>query len=128
MRTVSRLALALCFIAAGTTHFIAPAIYLAIVPSYLPWPAAMVAISGVAAILGGIGICFRRTRFIAGWGLIAFLIAVLPANIHAISTGMVIGGHPVAAWMLWARLPFQLLLVGWVYNVCLRKTAEGRRA
>lgn len=86
----------------------------------------MVAISGVAAILGGICICFRATRFTAGWGMIGFLLAVLPANIHAISTGMVIGGHPLPAWMLWARLPFQLLLVGWVFAVCLSKTPDGR--
>ena len=128
MRIVSRLALALCFVLAGITHFIAPATYLAIVPPYVPWPATIVAISGVAAILGGIGICFRPTRFAAGWGLIAFLIAVLPANIFSISTGMVIGGQTLPAWMLWARLPFQLLLVGWVYNVCLSKISDDRRA
>lgn len=41
---------------------------LAIVPSYVPWPATMVALSGGAEILGGIGIGFRRTRIAAGWG------------------------------------------------------------
>jgi uncharacterized membrane protein len=121
VRTFSRFALALCFIIAGTAHLIAPAPYLAIVPSYIPRAAAMVAISGIAEILGAIGICFRPTRVAAGWGLIALLVAVFPANIQAISSGMVIGGHSLPAWMLWARLPFQLILIAWVYHVCLRR-------
>lgn len=89
-------------------------------PPYVPWPEAMVAIIGVAEILGGLGVCFRATRVAAGWSLIALLLAVFPANLHAISTGMLIGGYALPAWMLWARLPFQLLFVAWVYRVCLR--------
>ena len=118
--TTSRVTLALFFIVAGTGHFITPAPYLAIVPTYLPWPAAMVAFSGVAEILGGLGICFRPTRVVAGWGLIALLVAVFPANIQALSTGMVFAGHDLPTWMLWARLPFQPLFIAWVYLVCLR--------
>ena len=88
-------------------------------PPYIPWPEAMVAISGVAEILGGLGVCFRATRVTAGWCLIALLVAVFPANLYAISTGMVIGGYSLPAWMLWTRLPFQLLFGVWVYHVCL---------
>lgn len=125
MRTLSRFALALFFIVAGTAHFIMPATYLAIMPTYVPWPAAMVALSGVAEVLGGVGICFRATRAASGWALIALLIAVFPANIHAISTGMVIGEHSIPAWMLWARLPFQLLFIAWIYSTCLSFRSSG---
>jgi uncharacterized membrane protein len=120
MSVASRGALALFFIVAGTAHFISPKPYLAIVPSYIPWAAAMVALSGVAEILGGLGVFFPSTRYAAGWWLIALLIAVFPANVYATSTGMVIGGHAVPAWMLWARLPLQLLLIAWVWRACLR--------
>jgi len=122
MSAVSRVALALFFIVAGAAHFITPAPYLVIVPSYFPWPAAMVTLSGVAEIMGGVGVCFLSTRRAAGWWLIALLIAVFPANIHAISTGMIIGGHALPAWILWARLPFQLLFIVWVYRACLRRS------
>jgi uncharacterized membrane protein len=124
MSSLSRLALALFFIVAGIAHFIAPAPYLAIMPPYIPWPAEIVALSGIAEILGGLGILFRSTRRAAGWWLIALLVAVFPANIYAISTGMVIGGHDLPGWMLWARLPLQLLLLIWVWRVCLGRTAH----
>jgi uncharacterized membrane protein len=96
-----------------------PASSLAVMPTYVPWPAAMVALSGVAEITGGLGVCFRATRPAAGWCLIALLVAVFPANIHAISAGMFVGGNSVPPWMLWTRRPFQLLFVAWVYSVCL---------
>lgn len=115
----SCLLLAIFFVSAGFGHFVAPAAFTAIMPTYIPWPTAMVALSGAVEILGGIGVCFRSTRVAAGWGLIALLVAVFPANIQAISTGMVIGGHVIPAWLLWARLPFQPLFIVWVYRVCL---------
>lgn len=122
MRDASRFALALFFIISGAAHFVAPAAYLGFMPSYVPWPAAMVALSGGAEILGGLGVCLRRTRSVAGWSLIALLVAVFPANIHAITTGMTFGGHNVPTWMLWARLPFQLFLIAWVHHACLRSS------
>ena len=124
MRTLSRGGLALFFIAAGSFHFVAPASYRAIMPRWIPWPATMVALSGATEILGGLGVCFRRTRVAAGCGLVALLVAVFPANIHALATGIVIDGHALPAWMLWARLPFQLLFIAWVYQVCLRRRAD----
>jgi uncharacterized membrane protein len=124
MSAVSRIALALFFIIAGGTHFFSPAPYLAIMPSYLPSPALLVGLSGIAEILGGVGIFCRSTSCAAGWWLIALLITVFPANIHAISTGMIIGGHSLPVWMLWARLPLQSLFIVWVYHVCLRQTAR----
>jgi uncharacterized membrane protein len=122
MSALSRLALALFFVLAGIAHFITPTPYLAIMPPYVPWPAALVALTGVAEILGGLGICFRSIRRAAGWWLIALLIAIFPANLQAISTGMVVGGHVVPEWMLWARLPLQLLLIIWVWRVSLGRT------
>lgn len=120
--TFSRSVLAILFVIAGVTHFTAPASHLAIMPPYLPWPSQLVAISGVAEILGGLGILWAPTHRLAGWGLIVLLIAVFPANVQALSTGMIMLGHQVPIWMLWLRLPLQLVLLGWVYRACLRRT------
>lgn len=117
----SRLLLAAFFILAGLNHFITPSIYLSIVPSYLQWPKTLVVISGVAEIIGGIGVWPARTRVWAGWGLIVLLLVLFPANIQATSTGMIVAGRDVPTWLLWARLPFQLLLIAWVHRVCVRR-------
>lgn len=113
----SRLFLALFFIAAGVNHFISPAIYAQIVPPMLPWPEALAAISGAAEIAGGAGILWQRTRWVAALGLILLLIAVFPANIYAALNGVQIAGREIPDWILWARLPFQPLLIAWVYLV-----------
>jgi uncharacterized membrane protein len=119
MSSFSRLALAVFFVVAGITHFLAPTPYLAMMPPSIPWPAAMVALTGIAEILGGLGVLFGSTRRAAGVWLIALLIALFPANVYAISIGMEISGYAVPVWMLWARLPLQLLLIAWVWRACL---------
>jgi len=92
--------------------------YKAIVPPGLPSPRALVAISGVCEILGGVGVLLPATRAAAGWGLIALLLAIFPANIYMASDAARF--HRVApAWALWARLPLQFILVWWVYHATI---------
>jgi len=119
--TFSRGILAVFFVVAGAGHFLAPAAYLAIMPPSLPWPSQLVAMSGVAEILGGLGVLWTPTRARAGWGLIALLLAVFPANLQALRTGMMIAGHVVPTWLLWLRLPLQVVLLGWVYRACVKR-------
>lgn len=127
MRRLSRFALAAFFVVAGTFHFIRPTLYLAIMPPFLPGPSALVAISGAAEIMGGLGVIFTFSRKAAGWGLIALLIAVFPANLQAVANGMVINSWSVPPWILWARLPFQLLFIFWVYRTCLTQSGGASR-
>lgn len=82
MHKPSMILLSLLFIAAGVNHFVSPGIYLKIMPPYLPWPLALVYVPGVFKVVGGIGMAVPRLRRAAGWGLIALLIAVFPANVH----------------------------------------------
>lgn len=114
----SRYFLAFFFVVAGGAHFVSPGTYLAIMPAVVPWPAAMVALSGAAEIAGGLGLLGRPTRRFAALGLIALLVAVFPANIHAALYGMNLFGWPAPGWLLWVRLAFQPLLVWWVYRAC----------
>ena len=123
---ILRVGLALLFIAAGANHFISPAPYLAIMPPWLPWPEALVSISGIAEILGGLGLLFARTRKLAALGLIALLIAVFPANVYAALNGMNVGDSQIPAWLLWLRLPLQAALIAWVYFVGWKERASPR--
>jgi uncharacterized membrane protein len=104
----------LFFIVAGANHFVNPKPYLSIMPSYLPAHAALVQISGVAEILGGIGVFPARTRRFAAWGLILLLVSVFPANLNSALHGIP-GSLP--GWVLWCRLPLQPVLIWWVYRL-----------
>jgi uncharacterized membrane protein len=115
MRTMLRWLLSMFMVVAGANHFVAPATYVGMMPSALPAPAALVYISGVAEILGGIGLVLPATRRLAGWGLIALFVAIFPANINMAVHHLRLGGREVSTWMLWARLPLQAVLVVWAY-------------
>ena len=106
------------YIVAGANHFLSPAWYEGIMPPALPAPLALIYISGVAEILGGIGVLIPRFRRAAGWGLIALLVAVFPANIYAATHGIV--GSSLGQGVLIARLPFQGVLIIWAYQTCIK--------
>jgi uncharacterized membrane protein len=80
----------------------------------------LVAVSGVAEIAGGIGLLIPRLRRWAGWGLIALLIAVFPANVYMAVSPQRIPDLHFARWMLWLRLPLQGVFVVWVWYASLR--------
>ena len=92
------------FIVAGALHFIRPAMYEQIVPPQFGHAGLLVAISGIAEIAGGLGLMIPRMRRAAGFGLVALLLAVWPANIFmAIEAGRFAAVAP--AWLLWAPRP-----------------------
>lgn len=112
--------LGIVFVLAGYNHFRDPGFYLKIMPPFIPWHKAMVAISGVAEILGGLGILLPQTRYWAGWGLMALLVAVFPANIYSALEGINPVNSKAPGWILWVRLPFQAVFMLWVWWVALR--------
>jgi len=113
-RTISRWLLAFFFVAAGANHFRMPEVYLGMMPPWLPGPSLLVQVSGVGEILGGIGVLVPATRRFAGWGLLILLVAVFPANWHVALQGRM-PGYGFSPLTLWLRLPFQLVLVAWVW-------------
>jgi uncharacterized membrane protein len=111
--------MAIFYILAGINHFVHPAMYIAIVPPYLPSPSGLVLISGVAEILGGIGVLipdglvFKRTRAFSAWGIVLMLIAFLLVHINMCL-------HPnqfpaVPLLVIWLRLPLQIPLIAWAW-------------
>ncbi len=120
LRSFSRVMLAIVFIGAGVLHFVKTPLYLSIMPPYLPQPKLLVWISGIFEILGGIGVLPRQTRRFSGYGLIALLIAVLPANLYMASHAEKF--HIAPIW-LWLRLPLQGVLIAWVWWSALSSKA-----
>lgn len=102
------------FVLAGALHFVMPDVYTRMVPSYLPARAALVYASGVAEITGGVGLMGSTSRRLAGWWLIATLIAIFPANVHMATHPDEYPTFPGGATALRARLPFQAVFIAWV--------------
>jgi uncharacterized membrane protein len=113
--------LAAFFVVGGVMHFVLPATYATVMPPWLPWHAALVAISGVCEIAGGIGVLLSRWRRAAGWGLIALSIAVFPANVHMLHDGLATGRPGWQIALLVLRLPLQAALIWWIWRVAARR-------
>ncbi len=107
------------FVFAGAMHFVIPGTYKKIVPPYLPAPEAMVYASGVAEMAGGAGLMTRHRR-LAGWWLIATLVAIFPANLHMALSPERYSEVPGGAISLWGRLPFQAVFAAWVAGAMRR--------
>ena len=115
------------YVIAGIPHFVSPDFYLPMMPDYLPWHLELIYLSGFFEILGGIGMMIPKTRRIAGWGIIALLIAVFPANIHIVANDVQLTDAPINPLVMWLRLPFQLVFLGsvwWAAGLSLTSPAD----
>ena len=113
IKYLSLMVMGIFYISIGISHFTSPIWYVQIVPPYLPYKLELVYISGLFEILFGGMLLFKKTRFLASWGLILLLIAVYPANIYLAQTnGAAMGTTPLIAW---GRLPVQFIFVGLAY-------------
>jgi len=119
VRTIAKLA-GPFFVGAGVMHFVIPKAYRRIVPPYVPAPAAAVYVSGVAEIAGGAALMHPRYRRLAGYWLVATLLAVFPANIHMALHPEDYPTVPGGATALYVRLPFQAVFIAWVLSAIRR--------
>lgn len=112
------LLMGLLFVAAGVNHFVNPSFYLKITPSFIPWPLGLIYMSGVFEVLGGIGVLIPHLRRMAGWGLIALLLAVSPVHVDMLLHA---DNFPeVSMEALTARLLLQPFLIAWVWWTALK--------
>lgn len=125
----STLAASAFFTGAGTMHFARPDFFEAIVPDWFPDKKLANLGSGAAEIVLGLGLLSGRTRKFSALGLIALLLAVLPANVDmavndvevkpgdngkmARSAGTAVGAGRIVNWV---RLPIQLPAIWWMWK------------
>ncbi len=90
------------------------------IPLWIPDHPVIVELSGIAEILGGVGLLFPLTRTVAAWCLIVLLVAVFPANIEMLRQAQSVRASETWQLALWLRLPLQGALIWWVYHAGTR--------
>ncbi len=102
------------YIIAGLNHFRNPKMYLRIIPPFFSNPKLINTFSGIAEVILGTLLCIPFTSSAAAWGIIALLVAVLPANIYMFTNEK--AGFGLPKWLLLLRLPLQILLMFWAFT------------
>ena len=89
LHILARLALGVVLVGAGISHFTNAESFLAQVPSWLPAPDAVVAISGVIEVILGVALLATPRRFqpLLGWVVAAFFVVIFPGNISQFVSG-----------------------------------------
>ena len=110
-QAATRAGLAVMFIFTATAHFnrMRPDL-IRMVPPRLPNPALLVTLTGIAELVGAVGLLVPLLSRWAALGLALLLIALFPANIHAARAGATLGGRPATPLVL--RLPLQAIWIG----------------
>ena len=110
-RTGLRWVLAAFYFLAGVAHLRSPAGFLAITPDWVPYPAQIVAFTGIAEIAGAIGLLIPQIRKAAGIGLALYAVCVFPANINHALNNIAVGGTEMSWAYHGPRLLFQPIFV-----------------
>ncbi|MDF2706481.1 MAG: hypothetical protein K0R62_2133 [Nonomuraea muscovyensis] len=122
-------ALAVMLLMTASAHFVPESVtvmpnhadLVRMVPPFVPFPAAMVYLTGVLELLGAAGLVMAGTRRLAGLGLAVMFVLLLPANVHAALAGTPFNGGE--ATPLWLRVPEQVLYIA----VALWSATRGAR-
>ena len=109
--------MAVLYILAGLNHFRKPGMYIKIIPPYFKNPKLLNILSGAAEVLFGILLTISATSHFAAWGIIILLIAIFPANLHMFLNKK--ASFSLPKWILFVRLPLQLVLIFWAYQYTL---------
>lgn len=114
------LAVMFCFTAAAHFNSMRPDM-VRMVPPSVPNPELMVTFTGIAEILGGIGLLIPATRVAAAIGLMLLLVSVLPANVHAALADVPLRGQPPMALVPRVLLQVVFLALVWWSGISRRR-------
>ncbi len=115
MKAIARWVLAALMVVAGVAHFVALDSFLLLVPSWFPWPTAIVWVTGVMEVALGVALVLApegEPRRMVGWLLAVFLLIVYVGNISQAVSGVDAFGLDTDA-QRWGRLVFQPVLIAW---------------
>jgi uncharacterized membrane protein len=117
---ISLIAQSLFYIGGGVNHFVHEDFYTRLMPDRYAHPEGLVRFTGVAEILGGLGLLMPATRRPAAIGIAVMLVGFLDAHQFTLR-------HPerypeIPEWALWARIPLQFVLIAWALQFARRNS------
>ena len=110
-RGVLAVLLAAFYATAGVLHLWSPEPFLLITPSWVPFPRAVILVTGLCEIAGAAGLLVPRLRASAGLMLGLYALCVLPANFKHALYQIDVPGLPSSWWYHLPRLMFQPVLI-----------------
>jgi uncharacterized membrane protein len=116
------IAQSLFYVASGINHFWHQNFYLHIMPDHYSHPLALVRLSGVAEILGGLGLLLPATRRFSAVGIALMLVVFFDVHVFMLR-------HPARfpeapTWVLWVRIPLQFALIAWTLAYAQSSSTE----
>lgn len=106
--------MAVFFLVAGILHFRLDDAFARIVPPMLPFPVAIVWITGLMELAFAAAFLARWRLQLTGILLSAYLLAVLPANIYMALAQIPLGNTVLSPAALWIRVALQFPLIALV--------------
>ncbi len=113
VRRIARWVLALAYLVAGVAHLRSPGGFIAITPGWVPYPATVIFLTGLAEVAGAVGLMVPRLRRAAGVGLALYALCVWPANINHAFNDIAIGGVHLGWAYHGPRLALQPVIIWW---------------
>ncbi len=112
---IVKFVLAVMMIVAGVLHLIKPAVYLPIIPSFVPFAMPIIYISGMVEIILGVMLMLNNKHARLGaFGLLLLMMLFVPIHVlDAFSEHPAIGSHTVA----YIRILLQLVIIGVVWKL-----------
>lgn len=115
-----RIAMGVMLLVTGIAHFTATDTMVEMMPDVLPAKRELVYFTGICELLAIPGLIWERTRRLAAVLLIAFFIAVLPANVIGSLKQVQMGGMEYGTAYLLFRIPLQIFFIWWTWYFALR--------
>lgn len=118
-----RIAMSVMLLFTSVAHFKFTSGLAMMLPDVIPYKIAIVYFTGILEIIAAVTLLIPSMQNPTGWFLIAFFIALLPANIYAafhhidLETATNTGNGPQ---YLWFRIPLQLLFLSWIYFAAIK--------
>ena len=117
---IGRIAMGIMLLFTGSSHFIKTSEMVQMMPDFMPYKVLFVHLTGAMELAFAIAFIIPRYLKWTAIAIIAFLLAILPANIIGSFKEVPLGGMEHGPIYLYFRIPLQFLFIAWTYYFGIR--------